>query len=160
MRQDDHERFVFICNTDRSLAIDTIIRLKGTRAVRMLDTFTGEESCLLSNASGGWTIFSYKFEGCASLLLRLWPSTEIVHRNLDLDRLSSDFNRPNEDTASSPKMTLDRVSLSEPNVLILDYAEYKLNDEDWDLVNEVLNIDNIFRTRLQLPLEGSAWEKL
>lgn len=159
MRQDDYERFVFICNTDRNSATETTIKLKGTWVVRMLDTFTGDESCLLSNASDGWTIFSYKFEGCASLLLRLSPSTEIVHRTLDLDQLSSDFNQPNKDTASGPEMTLDRVSLSEPNVLILDYAEYKLDDEDWNPINEVLKIDNIFRTRLQLPLKGSAWKQ-
>ena len=72
MRQDDDERFVFICNTDRSSAVETTVQLKGSWAVRVLDTLTGEESHLWSNSSNGWTTFPYKFEGCASLLLRLW----------------------------------------------------------------------------------------
>jgi hypothetical protein len=121
--------------------------------VRKLDTFTGKESHLWVNSSDGWTVFPYKFEGCASLLLHLWPSTDVAHRTLEPHQGSS------EDTASGPKIELDNVSFSEPNVLILDYAEYKLDDEDWRPRTEVLRIDNLIRNRLQLPLKGSAWKQ-
>jgi len=46
------------------------------------------------------------------------------------------------------------VSFSEPNVLILDYAEFKINDEDWIPQEEVLRIDNIVRDRLGLFRKG------
>ena len=43
------------------------------------------------------------------------------------------------------------VSLSEPNVLLLDHAAYRLNDEEWQPAEEVLRIDNLLRQRLGVP---------
>lgn len=158
MRQDDDERFIFICNTDRNSAVETTIHLNGIWVVRVLDTLTGEESYLCPNTEDGWTTFPYKFEGCASLLLRLSPSTKIVPWIQKLSLLDA-LDSPRGDTSSGAHLELDSVSLSEPNVLMLDYAEYKLNDEDWNPLSEVLKIDNLIRSRLQLPLKGSAWKQ-
>jgi len=77
MRKEGEERFVFICNRDRSSAVDTTVKLKGIWDIIKMDTLSGEESkvnAYFSEAS--WTIFPYKFEGCASLLLRLSPSNK------------------------------------------------------------------------------------
>ncbi len=43
-------------------------------------------------------------------------------------------------------------SLSEPNVLLLDMAEYSFDDGDWQQVDEILRIDNKFRELLNYPL--------
>jgi hypothetical protein len=48
------------------------------------------------------------------------------------------------------------VTLSEPNVLLLDRAGYRLNDEAWQPEEEVLRIDNLLRTPLGLPLKMDA----
>jgi hypothetical protein len=43
--------------------------------------------------------------------------------------------------------------MAEPNVLLLNYAEYKLEtDESWNSMEEVLRIDNIVRSRLEIAL--------
>jgi len=53
-----------------------------------------------------------------------------------------------------------KVELSEPNVLMLDYASYKLDsDEHWSDSTEVLRIDNAIRDRLKLPHKGAAFRQ-
>jgi hypothetical protein len=49
------------------------------------------------------------------------------------------------------------ISLSEPNVLLLDQAEYALNDENWQALEEVLRIENILRGKLNYPLKLDAY---
>jgi hypothetical protein len=158
MRQDGCERFVFICNTDRNLSVDTTVYLKGIWEARALDTFTGQGRSVFSSTNDGWTTFPWRFEGCASLLLHLRPTTNSVCRDL-LCIGNSDFKLLEEKTSSTSEVKLENVELSELNVLMLDYAEYMLDDEDWNPITEVLRIDNIIRQRLGLPLKGSAWKQ-
>lgn len=49
------------------------------------------------------------------------------------------------------------VSLTEPNVLLLDMAQYKLDDGEWQNREEILRIDNIFREQLGYPLRMEAF---
>jgi hypothetical protein len=153
MRQDDDERFVFICNTDRSSPIQTTIRLKGLWKVNLMDTFTGEEYRLKTHANEGWTDLPYRFEGCASLLLRLFPKSDSVIASLP-PRISY-----GQDIEAASEITLDSIELSEPNVLLLDYAEFKLDDGEWSDSAEILRIDNIIRDKLHLPFKGAAWKQ-
>ena len=44
------------------------------------------------------------------------------------------------------------VSLSEPNVLVLDQAEYAFDNGEWMSREELLRIDNEFREKLGYPL--------
>jgi len=67
--------------------------------------------------------------------------------------LTEQYRRSNE-------VELKSVEMSEPNVLLLDYAEYKLEtDESWSNTDEVLRIDNIVRTRLGMPLKLEAYKQ-
>ena len=43
------------------------------------------------------------------------------------------------------------VTLEEPNVLLLDQAEYRFDGGEWQGIEEVLRIDNILRGKLGLP---------
>ncbi len=151
MRQDGDERLVFICNTDRNSPIQTSVHLKGYWKVQMLDTLTGEESSLQAKTQDGWTIIPYRFEGCASIILRLLP-TKTSSSLFDMRSLY-------EHTKTTPNIALESVELSESNVLILDYAEYSFADEAYQPATEVLRIDNIIRNRLSIPRKGSAWRQ-
>jgi hypothetical protein len=152
MRQDDEERFVFICNTDRNSAANTNVGLKGQWEVEKLDTFTGEENVISSNKKNGWTVFPYRFEGCGSLLLRLSPSSSPL-TSYKVPTFSS------QPLKTSTNIALSSITLSEPNVLMLDYASYKLDSEPYSQSTEVLRIDNIIRSRLRIPAKGSAWKQ-
>lgn len=155
MREDGNERFVFICNTDRTSPITTMIELKNYWDVVEMGTFTGEESYVPSRLHDGWTQFQHRFEGCASLLLRLIPSTNLSDpETLSLIKISE--KRPLPES----RVVLTGVKLSEPNVLMLDYASFKLDsDETWSEFTEVLRIDNVIRDRLELPRKGAAFRQ-
>jgi hypothetical protein len=154
MREDGDERFAFICNTDRNSAIDTTIYLKGLWNVNLMDTFTGDEHSLKTCVSNGWTFLRYRFEGCASILLRQLPYSTLSSAP-PFPRILYGNSSTNID------ITLEAAELSEPNVLLLDYAEYRIGDNtgDWAAATEVLQIDNILRGRLRLPYKGEAWKQ-
>lgn len=155
MRQDGDERFTFICNTDRNSPVHAMIYLKGFWKVNIMDTFTGEEYSAKTRTNDGWTILPYRFEGCASVLLRQLPHMAL--------RTAPPLPPPivYGDTSSSFDLILDSVELSEPNVLLLDYAEYRIGNDsgDWAASTEVLQIDNIIRGQLNLPFKGEMWRQ-
>lgn len=152
MREEDNKRYVFICNRDRNNAVQTVVQIKGAWDVENMDTFTGEEKPISTKSEAGWTSFIYRFEGCASLLLRLSPRKDHITQQISAMNLRS----PDPIKTCSP-LQLDSVTLSEPNALMLDYASFKLSDTDWSEPAEVLRIDNIIRDRLQMPRKGMAW---
>lgn len=146
IRQDGSRRIVFISNIDRQQSIDGVISLRGEFDVDVLDAVTGEEWAVGSETETGWTSLRWRFEPAGSLLLRLSPRT---------DRTGSsqvDFTR----YGPSGRLELVHTTLSEPNVLLLDLAEFKINDGEWEPETEVLRIGNIARQRAGLPLIGEA----
>lgn len=52
-------------------------------------------------------------------------------------------------------MKLDSVSLSEPNVLLLDYVAYQWKNEASSTAEEVLRIDQLMRERLGFFRKGA-----
>ena len=147
MREDGDERFVFICNTERMVPIQTTVSLKGTWDVEVMDGFTGHESKLETAQVNSWTVFPFHFEGTASVMLHLKPGKYISGGQRQLPT-SIAFGK------SLGDVELKTVELSEPNVLLLDYAKYKLDDdEEWKSEEEVLRIENIVRAKLKLPLK-------
>lgn len=154
MREDGDERFTFICNTDRNSPIHTTIYLKGLWKVNIMDTFTGDEYYVETHASDGWTVLPYRFEGCASVLLRQLPYSALSLAP-PLPRILYG------NTSTAVDIMLETVELSEPNVLLLDYAEYRMEGDtaDWAAPTEVLQIDNIIRGRFGLPYKGDLWKQ-
>ncbi|ERS98527.1 hypothetical protein HMPREF1624_05311 [Sporothrix schenckii ATCC 58251] len=151
MRADGDDRYVFLCNTDRQHARDTQLDLRGDWDVRVLDTMTGDIRALANTTAVHrqgvpWTSFPFTFDGCGSVLLRLQPKTSASIPP------SLTFSRPEWHVAG--ELALRKVSLSEPNVLLLDMARYRLDDEPaWsDHAEEILRTDNIARRRVGLPL--------
>jgi hypothetical protein len=113
MRQDGDERFVFICNRNRDAIYSSTIILKGIWKVEKLDTFTGEQSVLDTCMKDSWTMFNYEFEGTASLLIRLTPTTAPKCDLIRSVRTSTQVG-----PISISKVELEGVKLSEPNVQI------------------------------------------
>lgn len=64
-----------------------------------------------------------------------------------------------EKTEEEQKLTIPAevpVVCSEPNVSILDLAEYRFDDGEWNPEEEILRIDNKFRKILGYPLRMEA----
>jgi hypothetical protein len=49
------------------------------------------------------------------------------------------------------------ITLHEPNVLLLDMAEFALDNGAYRPLEEILRLDNILRTELGWPTRGDAW---
>ncbi|KAF6811524.1 glycoside hydrolase family sugar binding protein [Colletotrichum sojae] len=146
------ERLVFICNTDRTSPYDTVVRIKGDWDVDVLDTFNGAVNLLKSRSEKRWTVFEHRFEGCASLLLRL---RAVPAEDLSFVEVAADA------VLASPKqesidLKLEEVLLSEPNVLLLDRVCYRIDDDPWDATEpqDIVKIDSEIRSRLRLPARG------
>jgi hypothetical protein len=154
MRNCGDEKLLFIANGKEVLSPDVTtantikILVDGNHEVELYDTIHGTIQEIPSVYSKGKTIITYAIYPHDSLLLHYAP------------RKSS---RP---VAMVPQIeySLDKVvrgsfpiTLSEPNVLLLDQAEYMLNDEKWQASEEVLRIDNILRKKLNYPLKMEAY---
>lgn len=148
MRQDGNERFVFICNRDRNYPVSATIQLKGRWDIVNMNTLTGDETRLKVHVGRSWTMIPYRFEGCASLLLRLMPSSLSLFEPMPQQSVFV------VSPKIAPEITLEEVKLSEPNVLLLDYAEFKIDDGEWSAQEEILRLDNIARGRLGLVYKG------
>lgn len=148
MRIDGEERYLFICNTDRLHPRQCRVDIRGSWTANLLDTMSGKSYNFETTQIEGWTRFNYNFDGCASILLRLFPTSHMNALPL--------LERPKWHV--SYELTDCNASLSEPNVLLLDIASHKVNDEkEWQSPEEVLRIDNIAREKLGLRLKKDAF---
>lgn len=154
LRKDEDNLFLFICNTHRKRFFVTDIGIRGSWTPTILDTLTGERHVAeVSERSNGWTWLKWHFEACASLLLELSPFTG----NSLETALPQAIYRDGWVTVSRP--SIDAVELSEPNVLLLDYASFTFGERPWQPETEILRIDNIVREELGLPLKGEAYRQ-
>lgn len=119
--------------------------------------------------SGSWNVVCYNpLDGskCALPCQYTDKKTTIIREMYDHDSLllvlqpmnnkreHSDFDlRKEQDKKGEPVSVTNKVavSLSEPNVLLLDLAEYAFDEGEWKDKEEVLRIDNAFRKLLNYP---------
>jgi hypothetical protein len=160
IRDDNGERHVFLCNTDRDKPIaDARVRFRGSWRVLQLDTFTGGarrvSSRLLTRPSGSktgepeaWTEINWTFPAHGDLLVTLTPGTPA-----EVEGSQTTTYRETSRLASPVPVTL-----SEPNVLVLDLAEWRAESievgnigPEWEPREELLRVSNLVRAKLDLP---------
>ncbi|WWC89676.1 uncharacterized protein L201_004601 [Kwoniella dendrophila CBS 6074] len=151
MREDGDDRYVFICNTDRKESCPVILNIRGEWAVEVLETFTGALWEIKAEQANGQTTFTYWFDGCESVALRLRPGKS------QAEARGQTIMRKHYKQVGDVK--LESVSLEEPNVLLLDFCDYKWNDEPWQGPEEVLAVDQLLRRRLGLFLKGAKFRQ-
>ena len=148
MRQDGDSRWLFLCRgdetPDRSL-LDTEkptalrVSIPGLWQPTRYDTVTGEIAPLGAAVKNGCTELRFSLYACDSVLLRLDPGTPAPAAKAAKPVPGNTYRV----TGPVP------VTLTEPNALVLDLAEYRLDDEpDWQPVTDTLTIDNTLRPRL------------
>jgi hypothetical protein len=157
MRVDGDNRWLFIChaykmtNPDIATMEKISIRLKGSWKPVVYDTMTGETYAIKATLKGGETWIEHEFSQHGSLLLCLEPAEASLEAESVQDKTG----------VSSKQFTYlqDRVpvTLSEPNVLLLDMAQYRFDNGQWQPREELLRVDNAFRKELKYPLRMEAW---
>lgn len=149
MREDGQSRWLFIANgkkpdtQDISRPRRVKICIKGQWIPRLYDTMTGEISDLDAAYEGNQTIIPHTLYTHDSLLLQLKKGTATGHKTAPVR------------TVTNAEGFINKVpiELSEPNVLLLDMAEYAFDDGEYQPAQEILRIGTLFRKKLGMPVE-------
>lgn len=148
LRQTSDERILFICSNHRTQHYtNAVLRIRGHWHLQQLDTLTGETSEPGETwTDDGWTELTVDLPVASHLLLRLTAQNRLAPVSTS---------RP---TYSEVARTEDPVpvTLTEPNVLVLDRPEWKLDQGPWRPAEDVLRVDNEVRKLLDLPLRDGA----
>jgi hypothetical protein len=125
----------------------------GEYDVDILDTFTGEQKPLPVEVANGKTTFPWHFEGGGSFLVRMEPASR---RLRDVTTITVPYRTGFK---ASSTVQLDSVTLSEPNVLVLDRASFAIGGSEWQPPTEILRVDNEARRRLGLRLKEDVFRQ-
>ncbi|HHV12448.1 MAG TPA: hypothetical protein GXX75_19420 [Clostridiales bacterium] len=189
LRQDNNCRWLFICHVKQKknridIPEEYQLRLKGAYRVFLYDTLKGSKAELDVEYQNGDTLFPMELYGEDSLLLKLIDqspegrtgaedqgigtatvelvdqasviaSMELADQDQKISMIAMEPTLHKVKTLYGPK----GFTLSEPNALLLDYAQYQFNDGEIQPRNEILRIDNEIRSRLGLPRRQDAYKQ-
>lgn len=155
MRRDGDSLNLFIArgkepaNRDISKAESIKISVPGHYKVTLYDTLTGEIKPMAYRHEGDLTVIPASLHQADSLLLGLTPSEEAFAAPPSPKKPSESLNLP--------VCCENRFVLDEPNALLLDLAEWAVDDEPMNPAEEILRIDTNVRKRFGwTPWGGSA----
>ncbi len=149
LRQDGDGRWLFLCNSSKDQGAGLAITLRGRWSLTCWDTLTGSQQPFpgwisASGDSGFWLNLA---QG-GSLLLRLDPLAPAA--SLPAAPAASQWQE------RARLVDPVRITRDEPNVLLLDAAEFRIDDGAWEPRTEILRIGQLARERLGLPRQGGG----
>ena len=153
MRQDGDGRWLFICNAkepynkDVARYQDLRIRVAGGWKPTLYQTMDGTTAPIEFETADGQTEIRCRMYDYDSMLLYLEPCEAGSYAGCDGNAAAGQMLK---------LPVLMDYTLSEPNALLLDQAEYALDDEDWQPCEEILRLDNICREKLSWPTRKEA----
>ena len=147
LRQDNDCKWLFICYGKDPITPDVdperVVRvtLNGVYRLEEYDTMTGEIRALPATYENGKTVIERRWYMHDSLLLRLTEGECSGTSEIDCRK-------------NGGRMILHKVpvTLDEPNVMVLDMAEYAFDGGEIHPTEEFLRIDNLGRKALGVPL--------
>ena len=147
LRQDQDHLWLFLANGKNPTCPDVDdagqirIRIQGEYKLTEYNTLTGQITPLPAHYQNGCTILDRQWYIHESLLLKL-----------EAGHLEGEALLPQ--TLQNPDMFFGPVDveLEEPNMLLLDMAEYSFNGSPFQAEDELLRIDNRVRNLLGIPV--------
>ncbi len=142
LREEGDNRYLFVCNSARRQPQpDLRFALAGDWQVTLLDTFTGSLQPVAADYADQQTRFVWDAPAHGHLLLQLEPGQR--RRGISLRTPQ----RHEVERLADPLP----VTLDEPNALVLDQAEWRVNQGDWQPAEEILRLDNLARAAMGIP---------
>ena len=159
LRQDGEGRWLFIAhgtepyNKDISRYQDLRIKVEGCWKVTLYNTMNGETEEIEQKLVGDATEIYRRLYDYDSLLLWLEPMDVADEKDTELAGVSSCKVKGDDGEKARilPLPATVPYTLSEPNALLLDQAEYALNDGEWNAVEEILRLDDKCRVHIGWP---------
>ena len=155
MRQDNTCRWLFIAQgkeprlKDNSFGEKVYITLDGEYSVQCYDTLTGKVFPLKADLQNGKTKLEHTFYNQDSLLLRLNPCGCCGQGEAEEPAGA-------KESVSWKLPKTVAITLEEPNVLLLDKAEYALDGGEYFAEEEILRADNHLRDLAGFPSRQNA----
>ena len=154
MRDDGGKKHIFISHFDKTDYDTTrieeyLVILKGIFTVCEYDTEKGEKRRLSVRYENEKTVFPWVTAACGSLLLELSDGE-------DTDKDGFRYELPRHTKGFYPAHTAE-YSLDEPNVLLLDAAEYSLNGAPFAPKEYYIKINENLRHALNIRTSGQPW---
>lgn len=159
LREDGKRQWLFLAhvhkmkNSDLPLCQKTRITVQGKWSVTGYNPLTGNTDKIASVCEKGTTVLERELYDHDSVLLCLEPLGKEMAKPIE----AAEIRKENDffmDTAT-PQSSVP-VTLSEPNVCVLDIAEWQFDEEPWQAEDELLRIDNKCRRKAGYPLRMEA----
>lgn len=164
MRQDEDGRWLFLAHgyekvrdtfwsmvdcEDYPYVENIHLRIQGEYDLTVYDAMTGETEKLKCTHRNGQTRAEWRLGVHDSLLIRLTPVAEQQQCSGNAVEI--------REPSSRIRLTQPfEVIREEPNVLLLDKAEYRIDREPWQPEEDILKLDNICRRRFGYPPKEEA----
>lgn len=159
MREDNNCKWLFIAHAsleeykkhnyrENTSSQNIRIYIGGEYTPTLYNTLDGSVCGIAHTHQNGQTVIEYSLYTNDSLLFRLDSNIRAVSL-LKTD----DTCKPYKTIRFMDKLSYKRT---EPNVLLIDRAEYALNDEPFNQEEEILRLDNECRRKCGFPLKGDA----
>lgn len=157
MRREEDRGWLFVAHSEKPDNPDLVCReqlrlqVKGCYQVKKWKPLEGgceEISVWHENGRTCWEETSYEQD---SFLYELRTAEAVREKQPEMEKPQ----REEEYPVSLPVKT--PVTLEEPNVCLLDRAEYAFDDGPWQQEEDLLRIDNRFRRQLGMPLRTEAY---
>ena len=153
IRKDGDGLWLFVCNAfnpknkDSAQGHEVTIRIQGEFSPQLYNTENGAIIDMAAEYIGGHTLLRIAVHAHDSFLFRL--------ENGKTNKKTA-VKTPTEWAHETHYITRVPVTLREPNALLLDIAEYALDDGAFRPTEEILRIDNILRADLGYPPRTEA----
>ncbi len=155
LRKDGEDKYLFISHVKKQYddipkKEDLVFTVDGIWDICELNALEGKISDLAVYHKDGKTCFKKVMYEHDSLLLKLTAAQNEIPETQQ------------ESAPSAKRQKLDiplflNYRLEEDNVLLVDMAEYRFDDGEWQRREEILKIDNLFRKKLSYPLRTEAY---
>lgn len=163
MRSDNGENWLFIAHAyetnfgqghiqdhfikDMDALQNIKITVNGEYVPTLYNTIDGTINEIPCSYKNGNTLIDYRLYASDSILLKLAPGRSELKAKEDEQKKATGFIK-----------FLDNVEYkrSEPNVLLLDKAEYSIDGGEFEAEEEILRLDNACRVKLGLPYRGAG----
>ncbi len=143
LRTDNGCKWLFLCHAYPSDGVRerNTVKIRGEYSLTVYDTISGERFNMPAKVKDGMTVFEWDCCGEDSILLRLGKPENGLE-----DYAVNEF----ETVKTIDK--IDRFNLSEPNVLLLDYARFAVDGGEMHEKKALIKADNVVREALGLVL--------
>jgi len=145
LQREGDNHYLFLCNTNRSSQTGPLeVQVHAQGNVQLWDPETGKRYAVAAETDGATVRFQTSMAPSGSRLFVLTPDAEALPA------------APRVTGARAERLPADgwAALLAEPNVLVLDRAQYRMDDGQWQGPEEILRVDAAVRRTLGLPVRG------